>query len=645
MKKRILALIVFVVLGFVVTAQARGFVSSDIKTPKGFEITATVKDLASPTMVAFDTQGRMVIAESGYDGSGTPKVTRIESDGSKTVLAEGEVFGSELPVTSVAVSGDSVYVAHAGTISVIKGDGTFAKVIDGLPGQGDHQIDQMQVKNGSLYFTIGTVTNSGVVGTDNAVFGWLNTPMLQNLHDVPCQDILLKGATFESDNPLAAYPEHPKTAPYSPFGFVPKDKKIPGNSKCNGALLKVGLDGSGLSVVAWGFRNPYGLETGPDGNFYVTMHGFDARGSRPIENAWDCFYKVVPGAWYGFPDFACEVAVTDKQFKAEGKPIPDFIWATHPTEHPPSPIAKFNPHSAINGFAFAPNDTWGKPTDVYIAEFGDFTPATGTASSPQGVKVIRLDTQTGQTADFLVNKQAGQASRHSAGGLEHPSDVAFGPDGAMYIADWGIARVSQDGLKLEENSGVIWKVTPQEGAKVLPLSTSGFKTLLWLLAFALLTYFLTRGRADRPVTSGIVPGIISAVAMGAASFLISALVLDLPWYAPARVFAVMVMGRDALANILEFHALPFLLGLGVVVALGLILGWIFGLLNQTEGSRAVLAGGAYGLTVWALMQYFFLPTVFPLITEKGFPPFWYAVCFAVFGLVLGYLTRRSSKQA
>jgi hypothetical protein len=38
-----------------------------------------------------------------------------------------------------------------------------------------------------------------------------------------------------------------------------------------------------------------------------------------------------------------------------------------------------------------------------------------------------------------------------------------------------------------------------------------------------------------------------------------------------------------------------------------------------------------------LLQYFILPPLFPLVAEKGFPPLWYGVAFAVYGLALGTL--------
>lgn len=51
---------------------ARDIRTSDLVLPAGFKIEAAVTGLAAPTMVAFEDQGRMLIAESGYDGSGEP---------------------------------------------------------------------------------------------------------------------------------------------------------------------------------------------------------------------------------------------------------------------------------------------------------------------------------------------------------------------------------------------------------------------------------------------------------------------------------------------------------------------------------------------------------------------------------------------
>jgi glucose/arabinose dehydrogenase len=637
-----------IVLFLTACAGSRPLRPTDIDVPDGFRVEVAVEGLAAPTMVAFDDQGRMLIAESAYGSGGEPKVTRIELDGQKTVLAQGSAFGNELPITAVSFHDGQVYVVHAGTISTIEEDGQLRNLITGLPGQGDHQANQLVFRDNLMYLSIGTVTNSGVVGEDNAVFGWLKKPELRQLHDVPCQDIVLTEQTFVSDNPLEAGAQSVETSPYAPFGTaLPAGSTVSGDPKCNGAVLRANLDGSNLEVMAWGLRNPYGLEIGPDGELYITMHGFDARGSRPVEDAWDCFYKVEEGAWYGWPDFACDVPVTDPQFKPIDQPQPQFVIAQQPAENPPRPIAKFSPHAATNGFAFAPSPDWGKPTDGFIALFGDFTPATGTVPEPQGVKIVRLDTTTGELFDFITNKFSVEASKRSAGGLEHPSDVTFGPDGAMYITDWGVAHITVDGLKLEPNTGVVWKISLAGTQASLPGGPSLQYSLFALVVLGLLTIGIARGSvpARRPF-DGLWTGAIAGLIMGVAAMLVSALILNLPWYAPPRVFATMVMGRAAVANILEFDTVSFIVGLLVLLVLTSLLGQIFALfLRTSKPGRIVLAGFFYGLTIWALLQYFVLPLLFPLVSDKGFPPFWYAVAFAIYGLALGALfARRPVRQ-
>lgn len=617
---------------------ARAINPADISVPQGYTIEAVVKDLAAPTMVTFDDQGRMIIAESGYGGSGEPKVSRVETDGTKVSLTNNGIFGNELPITAVTYYQGNLYVVHAGTVSLVQPDGTLKDIITGLPGLGDHQANQLVFHDGKMYVSIGTVTNSGVVGPDNAVFGWLTKPENKNLHDIPCQDIQVLGnAVFESESVAGHKLPKTKTAPYAPFGSTETlGKTVKGNVKCNGALLVANPDGTALEVYAWGFRNPYGLVVGPDNNLYVSMHGFDARGSRPIENAWDCLYKVEKGKWYGWPDFACDTPVTDPQFMTKDKPQPAFILTTHPTDSPPRPIAKFSPHAAANGFAFAPSG-WGRPSDIFLALFGDFTPATGSLTEPQGIKVIKVDTDTGSVSDFLTNNIDGQASKHSAGGLEHPSSVAFGSDGNMYIADWGVANITVDGLTVDKESGVIWKVS-QNQRNTLISFPSLILPGIFLILFFILAKVFGAGTSHIPALTYVRYGFVAGLSMAVVALIVSGVILHLPWYAPTNIFASMVMGRSALANILEFHWDAFIVGLLVLLMVTSFIGSGFALLGKSQGSKQLLSGVFYGLGIWTLLQYVIWPALFPIVVEKGFPPHWYAISFALYGAVLGYLS-------
>ncbi len=71
---------------------------------------------------------------------------------------------------------------------------------------------------------------------------------------------------------------------------------------------------------------------------------------------------------------------------------------------------------------------------------------------------------------FLSNVSGLPGSEQGKAGkvLERPFDVKFGPDGAMYIVDYGqvkinLARKAQDREPYEyiPGTGVIWKVTKE----------------------------------------------------------------------------------------------------------------------------------------------------------------------------------------
>ena len=161
-------------------------------------------------------------------------------------------------------------------------------------------------------------------------------------------------------------------------------------------------------------------------------------------------------------------------------------------------------------------------------------------------------------SDFIHNKVSGRAYQHSTGGLEHPSDVTFGPDGAMYITDWSVARPSDEGLKVEPESGIIWKVTADGGDGGLPGGTTLYYALAGTVVLAGGTVAAGAGRQrSRRVPQGLLAGVVAGLVTGGFAMIVAPLFLDLPLYSPPRVLATIVMGRSALANILEFELVSF----------------------------------------------------------------------------------------
>lgn len=441
--------------------------SRDIALPEGYQIEVVAKDLTFPTGAAFDDAGRLHVVESGYaygEVWATPRLLRIEQNGTSTVIASGWKNG---PWTGVAFHNGSFYVAEGGAmeggkILRIAADGKIDVIVDGLPSFGDHHTDGPAVSSdGWIYFGQGTASNSGIVGEDNAKFGWLKRR--PDFHDIPGKDIVLAGENFETkDFVNINSPRKVRTGAFVPFGTPTEPNQVvKGAVKCSGAILRVRPGGEELQMVAWGLRNPFGLTFSPAGELYVTENAYDERGSRPVWGAADVLWKVQSGLWYGWPDFSEGEPVNTKYFKAPGMSPSKFLLAEHPNT-PPKPVAKFGVHSSANGLDFSRNERFGHVGEAFVALLGDQSPSVGKLLHPVGFKVVRVNVESGWVDDFAVNLGAnnGPASKMKRGGLERPIAVRFNPDGnALYVVDFGVMTEDKKGAHPVQNTGIIWKIS------------------------------------------------------------------------------------------------------------------------------------------------------------------------------------------
>ena len=233
-------------------------------------------------------------------------------------------------------------------------DGKITPLIDGIPSIGEHHTDRPVVgPDGWIYFGIGSATNSGVVGPDDARFGWLKR--FPDFHDIPACDIVLSGQNFISDNALDPCSGNKVvTGAFAPYGTPTcPGQIIKGQMPCNGAILRMPLAGGKPELVAWGFRDPFGLAFSPEGCLYATDNMYDERGSRPVFGAGDLFWKVEPGLWYGFPDYWGNIPLTHRRFaEIKKEPRPQFLLAHHPNV-PPEPVARLGVRSSSDGFDFS----------------------------------------------------------------------------------------------------------------------------------------------------------------------------------------------------------------------------------------------------------------------------------------------------
>ena len=439
-----------------------------IALPPGYSISVVAQGLTFPTAVAFDSEGNLYAIESGYcygEVFTTPRLLRITPNGSVEVIASGSNNG---PWNGMTFHDGNFYIAEGGVmeggrILKVSTDGNISSIVDGLPSFGDHHTDgPVFSSDGWLYFGQGTASNSGVVGEDNAKFGWLKRH--PDFHDIPGQDIELAGQNFTSKDALADGRGKAITGAFVPFGTPTSlGQVIRGALKCSGSVLRLKPDGSDLQLVAWGFRNPFGLAFSPDGQLYVSDNGYDERGSRPVWGTADLLWQVKPGTWYGWPDFSDGEPLTFKKFKAAHKPQPKFLLAKHPG-NPPPPAARFAVHSSADDFDFSRSDKFGHPGEAFVAILGDESPSTGKILHPAGFKVVRVNVKNGVIQDFAVNKgpHNGPASKVGGGGLERPVSARFNPAGdALYVVDFGVILQDKAGAHPQKGTGVIWKISKQ----------------------------------------------------------------------------------------------------------------------------------------------------------------------------------------
>ncbi|MGV3722496.1 MAG: PQQ-dependent sugar dehydrogenase, partial [Actinomycetota bacterium] len=418
-----------------------------IVAPQGYRVEALVTGLTFPSAISFGPGGELYVAEAGgVAGSrvASPRVLRIDPDRSVN-----EIGRLENPIVGLVYRNGELLIGEDGPsprILRVTAEGDLQVLVDNLPGGGDYGLNGLALDpNGALLFGLGTRTNSGVVGLDNVARGWVTRN--PEWADVPGADVQLAGVNYVTSQSSTRGTSRATTGGLRPYGTrCDRGDAARGANLCSGAIYRIPAEGNAdPERLAWGLRNPIGLACAPDGRLYVTEGGMEERGSRPIAGAPDNLWEVRPGSYYGWPDHASGIPVTDPRFRLPGHPQPRRLLENAP-KPAGTPTTCFATRAGVGRLDFSTSEEFGFVGEALVALSGSWsTGAFAADETASGHRVVRVDPRTGAVTDFLVNRQGGPSSGGNTGGLERPFDVRFDPSGeVLYVVDLGEVQLSRE---------------------------------------------------------------------------------------------------------------------------------------------------------------------------------------------------------
>jgi hypothetical protein len=482
---------------------------SIVEFPSGLVLKTAVTGITSGAAIAFvkdegPYKDSMLIAEAGVDDR-APRIYGWKADRTwfsvyprRTTLPfsllgpSDKIYG---PIGGMVVYQNKIYVTHKdahgrGAVSCFNFDGSRTTVVGDLPAEGEYSVTDIAVHptTGRLWFGLGSATNSGVVGLDDWLIGWVrNHPYFC---DLPAVNLRILGLRFSSKNPIAGLfggDDNVATAPFHPFGKR-NLLRIPAaaNDRPTSAIFSISPTGGDLRVEAHGVRMPRGLAFDEFANPWATNNGMELRGSRPVKDDPDALLKVIQQTWYGFPDFSADLyPISDPRFQ----PSPEVMSRTdypelsflidHSASDLRSPEAfrdnllfgAFPSQSGAAKFDFvpgaAPKGFGPFRGNAIVALWGDRAPF-GTGGQPLrqtlGYRVARVDLVNRKIDDFIHNTRGIPASRigRNVEALERPVDAKFGPGGKLYILDYGQVEMRNGREKINAGTSRVLVLEPIE---------------------------------------------------------------------------------------------------------------------------------------------------------------------------------------
>jgi putative membrane-bound dehydrogenase-like protein len=412
----------------------------------GFEVSLFAREpmVRNPCSIAFDARGKMFVSQGPQYRKPKPdtppdSVVILEDTNGDGVADDARTFATGFNcIQGLAWHGKDLWVANAPDLTVVRdtdGDDVadeYIRVFTDL-GNIEHALHGLNwAPDGRLYMSKGN--SKGLVITD-----WKQDEP-DRIAPKAFRD--LWGVPGPKDAPDSPEPKTFTRQTYKSTYHDPEDDW--GRS---GGILRCEDMGRNLEIVARGLRNPYGL--GFDA-------GFDWLGTDQDQSDGDRLFMPFYSAEFGW----------------------SHAWSPHWTgeNHLPTvPVSGPTWQGSGTGVLFADAPNWPeKFRSVWLISDWLFKKTQVYRPTWQGAL---MQPQGGQWEDFIVGEKS----------LFRPVDMAFGPDGALYLIGWssgyGVERDKDGNMK---NEGRVFRVVPKGVAKLPPLPT---KSLADMTVAELVTEF------------------------------------------------------------------------------------------------------------------------------------------------------------
>ena len=484
----------------------------------------------TPDLLMLDMNGKVVggpMGKPASDGSGFqpdgPAIGLAFENG----LSGGRLFASDSNQGARGAPGVGNNTSRI--VQVDPNSGAVQALIPNLP-TGDHPTENIIVQDKWLYWAQGSATNSGVTGHDNGAGGNQHDIACQ---DVVLSDNVWSSGDGHMTSGFSSHGVARPGATVRAFEDAGNGMHACTGAILRARVDASNMPAS-VEPFSWGYRNPYGLRFAPSdhplhGGLFVTVNGEDERGARPTNGAPDRLELASQNPdgspdFHGWPDRFGDLDSTQSVFDPIGGPADDLTKTSSNGEmdvsqvleqdRPVKHVLAYPPQPVIGPLAAEPADVAVVMPDfapdsfvhgivqkgaALVAREGDFgfSPSNGEPEEGHDVQLVNFMDQNGamrlNLVRFAFNCRQSDQKRNPDGsafcagdsdqafeapannplrGINRPVNAMFGPDGALYVVDYGAVRdfgVSSNGaakflqpadapLVQIPHTGVIWRI-------------------------------------------------------------------------------------------------------------------------------------------------------------------------------------------